>query len=75
MTALPQTLPMALSFTASVTVSVTAALILSEARRQRTESLGRCGDLKSERIQDLTAIMLLKHPSGKALSWHPHWKQ
>ncbi|EIE18826.1 hypothetical protein COCSUDRAFT_59757 [Coccomyxa subellipsoidea C-169] len=69
------TVPMAHSFTESFNVSVAAALILSEARRQRLEKLGRCGDLSPEETQTLTAIMLLKHRGGNALSWHPHWKQ
>lgn len=69
------TVPMAHSFTESFNVSVAAALILSEARRQRLEKLGRCGDLSPEEVQTLTAIMLLKHRGGNALSWHPHWKE
>lgn len=69
------TVPMAHSFTESFNVSVAAALILSEARRQRIEKLGRSGDLSPEEIQVLTAIMLLKHRGGDALSWHPHWRR
>ncbi|CAL8463906.1 g3441 [Coccomyxa elongata] len=69
------TVPMAHSFTESFNVSVAAALILNEARQQRIIKLGSCGDLSPEEIQTLTAIMLLKHRGGNALSWHPHWRQ
>ena len=69
------TVPMAHSFTESFNVSVAAALILNEARQQRILKLGSCGDLSPEEIQTLTAIMLLKHRGGNALSWHPHWRQ
>ncbi len=69
------TVPMAHSFTESFNVSVAAALILNEARQQRIKKLGSCGDLSPEEIQTLTAIMLLKHRGGNALSWHPHWRQ
>ena len=68
------TVPMAPAMVESLNVSVAAALIMNEARQMRVRQLGRCADLSEKEVEILTAIMLLKHRGGNAVTWHPHWK-
>lgn len=51
-----------------------AALIMSEARRQRMAAFGRSGDLAPEEARVLTAAMLLKQRGSRAVQWHPLWR-
>ena len=51
-----------------------AALIMSEARRQRMAKFGRSGDLTPEEARILTAAMLLKQRGSRAVQWHPLWR-
>ncbi|CAK0786426.1 hypothetical protein CVIRNUC_009639 [Coccomyxa viridis] len=68
------TVPMSPSFVESFNVSVAAALIMSEARRQRAAAPAPPSGLAPAEAQILTATMLLKHRGPRAVQWHPHWK-
>ena len=54
--------------------AVAAALIMSEARRQRMAAFGRSGDLTPQEARVLTAAMLLKQRGSRAVQWHPLWR-
>ena len=54
--------------------AVAAALVMSEARRQRTARFGSSGDLAPEEARVLTAAMLLKQRGSRAVQWHPLWR-
>ena len=55
--------------------AVAAALITSEARRQRMAKFGCSGDLTHDEAIVLTAAMLLKQPGSRAVQWHPLWRE
>ena len=55
--------------------AVAAALIMSEARRQRMAKFGCSGDLTYDEARVLKAAMLLKQRGSRAVQWHPLWRE